>query len=165
MTTLFVSYLIVFAEDYNSARKKIKRAEATSSLETDVDDVAASRERRKRTFSDHEQEDMTCDKDVIPKKAVKAKRTLCTTESPQPPAALVESTFIAMSSNEGSSRSFSNHEDDVEDSCDDSNVAVPKKSVKDKRPLSTSKAPKPTAALLESTFIAHSSNEGILQCL
>lgn len=40
------------AESYGEARSKLKKAEETSALETDVEDVVKSREKRKKIITD-----------------------------------------------------------------------------------------------------------------
>jgi hypothetical protein len=97
---MFFSLLLVnFQDDYNAARAKLRQAEETSTLETDEDDVDASRQHRRKTFSDDEDDQRQF---TIPRKKILFKKhTGLSTELPVPPASLQESAFIALTCSRG----------------------------------------------------------------
>jgi len=84
-------------DNYIAARAKLSRAEETSTLETDEEDIALSRQRRKKTFSDGDE----CDDEVpVPKKMNQSKKhTDVLVQLPNPPESLQSG--VVLSSCEG----------------------------------------------------------------
>jgi len=80
-------------DSYIAARAKLSRAEETSTLETDDEDIALSRKRRKKTFSDEEE----CDDEIpMPKKMNQSKkRTDVSVQLPSPPVSLQSGVILS----------------------------------------------------------------------
>lgn len=95
---------LVCSDNFSIARTKLRRAEETSTLETDDDDKHRSRQRRQKTFSDIEEEHNAPPqpkKPTYPKAGLLQKQVRSLAKLPVPPVCLRESNYIALTCSTG----------------------------------------------------------------